>query len=73
MVSEPHRHPAHLPDDEGGPNSLHFPISMMERFIAQMRRVRWMVLAIAVAVSVLLVSGRIDLSRGGLHLHLSCG
>ena len=63
MVSEPHRHPAHLPDDEGGPNSLHFPISMMERFIAQMRRVRWMVLAIAVAVCVLLVSGRINLSE----------
>jgi two-component system phosphate regulon sensor histidine kinase PhoR len=43
--------------------SLDLPISMVERFMAQMRRVRWMIVAIGVVVCVLLVSGRIDVAE----------
>jgi two-component system phosphate regulon sensor histidine kinase PhoR len=43
--------------------SLDLPISMAERFMAQMRRVRWMIVAIGVVVCVLLVSGRIDVAE----------
>jgi two-component system phosphate regulon sensor histidine kinase PhoR len=61
MVSEPDSQTAHLPGKAEQAGSLDLPISLMERFMAQMRRMRWMVLAVAVVVCVLLVSGRIDL------------
>lgn len=61
MVSEPDSRTSHTPDIDQDSGSLDLPISLVERFMTQMRRVRWMVLAIAVAVCVLLVSGRINL------------
>ncbi len=53
-----HRPPS---DGDDGSESLDLPISVFERFIAQMRRERWMMIAILVVVCVLLVSGRINL------------
>ena len=61
MVSEPDSRTLYDPETSQDSGSLDLPISLAERFIIQMRRVRWMVVAIAVAVCVLLVSGRINL------------
>ena len=61
MVSEPNNRAIHKPEGDKGSGSLDLPIDIAERLTAQMRRVRWMVVAIAVVVCVLLVSGRINL------------
>jgi two-component system phosphate regulon sensor histidine kinase PhoR len=61
MVSEPDTTATRASNDADRSGSLDLPISLVERYMAQMRRVRWMVVAVAVVVCVLLVSGRIDL------------
>jgi hypothetical protein len=63
MAVTPDNQSLQTTSDAQDSTSLDLPISMVERFMAQMRRVRWMIVAIGVVVCVLLVSGRIDVAE----------
>ncbi|MFK7792354.1 MAG: sensor histidine kinase [Devosiaceae bacterium] len=61
MTTQSNQHLHNRDDLEDESKSLDLPISTFESFVAQMRRERWMMIALMVVISVLLVSGRINL------------